>query len=319
MQQSSRLPRNFARLAFATTLLTLGLIVFGAVVRVTDSGLGCGEHWPLCNGTIFPPLDNITAWIEWLHRLFAALIGVFGIAMLVVAVRAYRNQNRRVLNITIVAAVLFAIQSTLGAIVVLKSLPVLGVTLHLATAMLLLAALLLAAQVASYRPGLPTSASQVTALIYTTTALSLVIILTGALVRGSGATLACTDWPLCNGQIFPMQQGSLAVIHMIHRFAVMALGVSLVILTVVVYRERQDQRLRMLAVAALTVYLVQAAIGAMFVMSRAEAFWGAAHVGLAATTWAILVALSAIEWLNNHTISSGIIEQSWELQSNTSK
>ena len=164
MQQSFKPSRGFARLALATTLLTLGLIVFGAIVRVTDSGLGCGEHWPLCNGTIFPPLDNITAWIEWLHRLFAALIGIFGIAMLVVAVRAYRKQNRRVLNITIVAAVLFAVQSSLGAIVVLNSLPVLGVTLHLATAMFLLAFLLLAAVVASYRPGLSATSDRVTTL-----------------------------------------------------------------------------------------------------------------------------------------------------------
>ena len=54
--------RAFFTLALTTAALTLGLIVFGAVVRVTDSGLGCGNHWPLCNGSIFPPLDNITAW-----------------------------------------------------------------------------------------------------------------------------------------------------------------------------------------------------------------------------------------------------------------
>ena len=319
MQQSFKPSRGFARLALATTVLTLGLIVFGAIVRVTDSGLGCGEHWPLCNGTIFPPLDNITAWIEWLHRLFAALIGILGVAMLVVAIRVYRKQNRRVLTITIVAAMLFAVQSSLGAIVVLNSLPVLGVTLHLATAMLLLAFLLLAGLVASYRPGLSSTSNRVTTLAYTTTALSLVIILTGTLVRGSGATLACTDWPLCNGQILPVQQGSLAVIHMFHRFAVIALGISVVVLAIFVLRDRQDQRLRTSAVVALIAYFLQAGVGAMFVMSRAQAVWGAAHVGLAAITWAVLVALSAIEWLNNHTISNGITDQTWEFQPKASK
>ena len=78
-------PRLFSGLALTTALLTLGLIVFGAIVRVTDSGLGCGDSWPLCDGRILPPLDNLTAWIEWTHRLFAALIGVLGLATLVAA------------------------------------------------------------------------------------------------------------------------------------------------------------------------------------------------------------------------------------------
>ncbi|MBL8157211.1 MAG: COX15/CtaA family protein, partial [Anaerolineae bacterium] len=56
MQQVEARWGPFIRLALITALLTLGLIVFGAVVRVTDSGLGCGNHWPLCNGTVIPPL-----------------------------------------------------------------------------------------------------------------------------------------------------------------------------------------------------------------------------------------------------------------------
>ena len=122
----------FIALSLATALLTLGLIVFGAVVRVTDSGLGCGRDWPLCNGAVFPPLDNIAAWIEWLHRLFALLIGLFGLLMLALAWRRYRQVDRRVLNMTFAAAALFVLQSALGAIVVVLELPPTFVTLHLA-------------------------------------------------------------------------------------------------------------------------------------------------------------------------------------------
>jgi heme A synthase len=314
MEQQIR-PRLFTRLALVTALLTLGLIVFGAVVRVTDSGLGCGNHWPLCNGTIFPPLDNLTAWIEWLHRLFAALIGVFGVATLVVAIRAYRVQNRRVLGITVVAALLFALQSSLGAIVVVFDLPPTMVTLHLGTAMLLLASLLLAAVVAGYQPKVHYSADRVTSLAYLTAALSLVIILTGALVRGSGATLACVDWPFCNGQLFPSDQGEWALIHMIHRYSVLALGVSLLLLVWFALRERQDARTRTLAVCAGIAYLSQAAVGALFVLSAAAPVWGAAHVGFAATTWAFLVVLSAVEWLNSRQVSDGMKESQWKPQS----
>jgi heme A synthase len=288
----------FTRLALATSLLTLGLIVFGAVVRVTDSGLGCGNSWPLCDGTILPPFDNVTAWIEWLHRLFALLIGVLGLSMLFVAWRTYRKEKRLVLNATIVAAVLFFIQSALGAITVIFDLPPTVVTLHLATAMLLLAALLLATVGAWYRPTIRYVRDHVTMLVYVTTGLSLVIILTGALVRGSGATLACTDWPLCNGQIFPAQ-GRLELVHMTHRYAVAALGLTLLLVVWYVLQTRQDRNSRSLAVLALVAYVAQAGVGALYVFSLADPIWGAAHVGLAAATWALLVGLSIIETLNS--------------------
>ena len=290
--------RRFARLAFFTALLTIGLIVFGAVVRVTDSGLGCGSSWPLCDGTIFPPLDNLTAWIEWLHRLFAALIGAVGLVTLAAGWRV-RREHQAAFATVVAAALLFALQSALGALVVILDLPPTMVALHLGTAMLLLAALLLAGVVGMYRPRVRRASDQITLLTYITTALSLVIILTGALVRGSGATLACVDWPLCNGALFPFGQGQLAVIHMFHRLAVVALGVGLVLLVWQIRRSRPEVWSRRLAALALVFYLAQAGVGALFVLTSAAPLWGAAHVGLAAATWALLVMLSAVEFMES--------------------
>lgn len=300
MQQSMTQPgaRSFVWLAFATTALTLGLIIFGAVVRVTDSGLGCGNDWPLCDGRVIPPLDNITAWIEWLHRLFAVVIGLFGVATLAVAINAFRKQKRVVLYTTVAAAILFFVQSLLGALVVVLDLPPTMVTLHLGVAMLLLGALLLAGLGAMYKPKLTYSRDHFTTLLYITTALSLVIILTGALVRGSGATLACIDWPLCNGELFPVNQSQLAVIHMSHRYAVAGLGLTLGLLLWTAFTTRKSTIIRVLAGVTMLTYLMQAGVGAMYVFSIAAPFWGASHVALAAVTWALLVALSGIEIFN---------------------
>ncbi len=296
--------RWFAPLALTTALLTIGLIVFGAVVRVTDSGLGCGNHWPLCNGTIFPPLDNLTAWIEWLHRLFALLIGIFGLITLILAIIGYRKHNRAVLIATVVAAILFFAQSMLGALVVVLDLPPTFVTLHLGTAMLLLAALVVAALLAVYKPDAHYQADKFTSLTYATTALSLVIILTGALVRGSGATLACTTWPLCDGAILPTGAGQWAMIHMFHRLAVAALGVAVVMVVWMAFSLNRPRRIKSLAIAAGVCYLAQAAIGAMFVFTSAAPLWGALHVLFAALTWILFVSLSVFEALNTREIST---------------
>ena len=318
MQLQTDRPRWFTRLAVITALLTWGLIVIGAVVRVSDSGLGCGNDWPLCNGSILPPLNNITAWIEWSHRLVAMSIGVFGIGMLIAVFRTQRS-NKLAVGATIVAALLYAAQSGLGGSVVKAELSPTLVTLHLGTAMMLLASLLLAAVFAAYHPQTHYKSDSLTILVYFTTALAFIIILTGALVRGSGATLACVDWPLCNGQLLPFDQGRLATIHMLHRFAVAALGISLLLLVWQVLQNRQDQRLRLLAVLAFAAYLIQAAIGALFVLSAAAPIWGAAHVAVAGTTWGILVIFSVIEWLNSHDNAGQVTENSWKAQSDPTR
>src|SRR5260370_8141751 len=67
--------RRYTQLAWAAAVCTYLLIILGAIVRITGSGLGCGEHWPLCNGRLFPPLDLPTL-IEYGHRLAAALVVV---------------------------------------------------------------------------------------------------------------------------------------------------------------------------------------------------------------------------------------------------
>jgi heme A synthase len=299
-QTVSKQPRAFINLAMTTTLLTVGLITFGALVRVTDSGLGCGNSWPLCNGTVIPPLDNLTAWVEWSHRLIAILIGLLGIGMLVLAVRGYQKNNRAVVTITFIAAGLFAFQSGLGALVVIFDLPPTVVTLHLASAMLLLATLLLSVIFAWHRPPpVQTSRDNVTTLAYVTMALSLLIILTGALVRGSGATLACPDYPLCNGEVLPFGQGALETVHMMHRFAVVGLGLMLIMLVWYVYRGGRSALLRRLSLLALVLYFSQAIVGAFFVLSSASPIWGVAHVGLASSVWALLVAICAIDTLNS--------------------
>ena len=286
---------GFYRLAWTTAALTWGLIVFGAVVRVTESGLGCGNDWPLCNGAIFPPLDNITAWIEWLHRLFALLIGVLGLALLV---WSWRRQ-RRAFGMVALAALLYLLQSALGAIVVFLDLPPTFVTLHLGCAMLLLGALLGAAVAARYQPSQPYQSDGVTQVALINAAFALLIILTGALTRGSGATLACTEWPQCSpGTWLPLDHGHLALVNLVHRLSALAMALSLVLLMWQARRHRSEALVLRLAWAAGIFYLLQIGVGAMFVISRAGAAWGAAHVGLAAAVWGALVILLAVERIN---------------------
>ena len=75
------------RLAYSTLGLAYALIVFGAIVRISGSGMGCGDHWPRCFGRWFPPMDQPTLVIEWTHRLLAAITVAMVAVLVMVALR----------------------------------------------------------------------------------------------------------------------------------------------------------------------------------------------------------------------------------------
>src|SRR5216684_3701059 len=209
---SPPMTRRFTRLAWTAATFTYLLIILGAIVRITGSGLGCGEHWPLCNGKLLPPLDLPTL-IEYGHRLAAAAVSV-----LVAALAVYGWWLRReapsstALHRSGVAAyvalMLLLLQVALGAVTVKLSLPPWTVILHLGTAMLLLATLIV---IASGRPITPPSRVGLAALT-----LGFVTVLFGALTANLGAASACLGFPLCNGQVVPAGN-YLQHIHWTHR------------------------------------------------------------------------------------------------------
>ena len=99
-----------------------GLIVLGGVVRITGSGMGCGDHWPRCDGEWFPPLDLPTL-IEIGHRWAAALVSLLVLAVALVAWRRHRAEPRAPRRRPPSPLVLLVVQVLLGAVTVKLALP----------------------------------------------------------------------------------------------------------------------------------------------------------------------------------------------------
>jgi heme A synthase len=274
--------RRYTLLAWTAAAATYLLIVLGAIVRITGSGMGCGDHWPLCNGHLFPPLHDIGTVIEWSHRLVAALVSI-----LVVGLAGYAWRLRRIPGLApgvspasrapFVALGLLVLQVLLGAITVKLELPAWTVILHLGTAMLLLATLLIAA---SPPDPLSTSWRGGTAALLS---IAFITVLFGALTANLGAAAACTGFPLCNGQIWP-SAGGLAVIQWIHRLLAYALFASVV---GTAWRSRRRGAWGVVALVTL-----QVVVGAATVLSGLPPALQAAHVAVGAAVWAGLVLLS---------------------------
>jgi len=290
--------RRFRLLAWAAAACTYLLIVLGAVVRITGSGLGCGEHWPRCHGRWFPPLDDVGTLIEWNHRLVAALVTVLVVGVAALAWWESRDRGWGMRDgaerltaqppsrLTHVALALLITQILLGAVVVKLALPPWTVVLHLGTAMLLLATLLiLATQPAGplgFSPGFPPGFRPGSVVL----GLAFVTVLFGALTANLGAASACLGFPLCNGQLVPAGN-YLQHLHWLHRLLGFALLASLAWWA---WRTRRAG-----VVAALVLVLLQIGIAAAMVLLALPRGLQVAHAAIGTAVWAALVLAAQAE------------------------
>jgi protoheme IX farnesyltransferase len=292
--------RLLRRLAWTGAALAFGLIVLGGVVRITGSGMGCGDHWPRCNGEWFPPLDLPTM-IEIGHRWAAALVSAVVLAIAAVAWIRHRSEPH-LRNPATLALVLLVAQVLLGAVTVKLALPPWVVITHLANAMVLLAVLLVTALRAGTGAQLALSQSKGGAplprhphhgLVWGTAALGYVVILVGANVANLHAGLLCLGFPLCNGALLP-PAAPLASLPWAHRM--LAFGFLGLVLALLIRlgsgRSPDERRLSRYVAVVLGITLTQIGVGAAMVLGLLPPGLRAAHLLVGTLLWAALVLMT---------------------------
>jgi len=287
------LPSSYRGLVWLTLLATLLVTIWGGIVRVTGSGLGCPD-WPLCHGQFLPSLDLATR-IEWVHRLLALLSGLGVAALALWTIVRYRSEPL-LLPLAVSAGILFVLQAVIGGVVVVLELPHTWVTAHLANAEILLALLTILAVVVRW-PGAVTLARPDAAAWLSLSALvaTFGLLLTGAYVRGADAATACVTWPLCDGAALPTDVSQL--IHMLHRYASAAVGALVVVAAVAAWRQpHRHPALRPLVALTLALFVAQIAIGAANPITGFAPWALGAHPAVATLLWCALVALVAVQW-----------------------
>jgi heme A synthase len=282
--------KTIRTLSFWTAGFAYALIVLGAVVRITESGMGCGDDWPLCNGQVIPAFTDHHVVIEYFHRIAA-----LGLMALMAALALYTFARRRDLGVSgprgplwavLLALVLLVAQVLLGAITVWLELHASAVILHLGTALAFLATLMLA----GFRAG-PVREERRDGLyrgIMAALALSALTILIGGLTATTGASIACQGFPLCNGEIWPASGGGLAHVHWMHRLLAYGLFLHLVGLAMRA-RRRSAPQVRPAVWTAAAVATAQVIIAAAMVLSLLPASLRALHAAFGVGVWVALV------------------------------
>ena len=297
----------FQGLAWATVISVFAMLVLGGVVRVTESGLGCGDDWPLCSGQWLPPLES-KAIIEYAHRVAASfLVGPLVAASAIAAWLRYRGEPWILWPAT-AALALVIVQALLGAATVVTELSAHMVMTHLAVAELTMACCVLVL-IMSYRGGMhgePPSwavgkASLFPPLSLAAAAALFLLLLSGSyLTNEPSATWACPAWPLCTndwGGFFPGNK--LAMIHMAHRWVALIAGLVVMYALHLGFRGRtQPPLIRMLSMSAVALFVAQSLVGAGVIWAGfgKDVELRALHLALASGVWALAAALAILSY-----------------------
>ena len=113
--------RTYRILAISVLALSVAVILWGAFVRATGSGAGCGSHWPLCNGVMVPRAPTLQTIIEFTHRLTSGLLLILMLALLVSAFRTF-PKGHPARAATVVSAIFLVVEALIGAGLVLLEL-----------------------------------------------------------------------------------------------------------------------------------------------------------------------------------------------------
>ncbi len=295
------LANRFARYAWVVLIYNLGVILWGAFVRATGSGAGCGSHWPLCNGQVVPQAPQVETLIEFSHRLTSGLSLLLVLAMFVWAWRAFPKGHSVRLGAGL-SLFFIVTEALIGAGIVLLELVADNASMaraawmaaHLLNTFLLLGALTLTAWWAS--GGEPVRLRRQGSLAWL---LGLGIGATLFLgMSGAVTALGDTLFPaasLAEGirQEFSPAANFMVRLRIFHPVIAVITGLYLVVAGGVTSFLRPTPLTRRLARSLTVLYLVQLGVGLLNVALLAPVWMQLVHLLLADFVWIALVLLAA--------------------------
>ncbi|MBE2225416.1 MAG: COX15/CtaA family protein [Anaerolineae bacterium] len=292
--------KNFATFAWILVVYTVLVILWGAFVRATGSGAGCGAHWPTCQGDVIHRPQSIETMIELTHRLMSGVFGILVLGLVVWAFRVFPKGD--MVQKTAVLTLIFTItESLLGAGLVLFELVAYNVSaarafaaaLHLVNTFLLLGFVTLTAWWGSGNPGIKLKQGKLTWLLGIGL-LAIMILSAAGAITALGDTIFPSD-TLLEG----IQQDVDPAAHFLVRLRVwhpvlaILSSVYLLYLAGYVMGERESANTRRWGKILRVIVVVQLIGGALNVILLAPVWMQMVHLLLADLLWISLTILSA--------------------------
>ncbi|MDV6374706.1 COX15/CtaA family protein [Deinococcus arenicola] len=290
------------RLAWGALAYNVLVILWGAVVRLTGAGAGCGDHWPLCNGVVLPQNPTLHTIIEFSHRLTSGVSGLLAIALVGLAYLVTRPGHPARFGAVLTLG-LIILEGLVGGAQVLLGLtaqstdPARGFVqgIHLANTFLLLGALLLTALWASGGPRLRLR-GQGLAGLWSFTGLGLVLVLgmAGAVTALGDLLFLPADGTAIDTvrRDFAASAGVIENLRVVHPMLAVLTAVFLVWLGIFLRRERPSPDVQRWSLYLWGILGLQMVAGFANVALKAPAWMQLTHLLLACGLWLTAVMLT---------------------------
>ena len=275
-------------LGYFAVALAFFQIVFGAIVRITGSGMGCGDHWPKCEGRFFPPLDRPDLIIEVTHRYIALALSLVVLALLVSAIARHRSGGPDLRKPAWLATALVIAAALLGAVTVKLVLPPLVVVTHKTLAIALLATLAWFTAAAggfgaATQSSVPPATLRTQRSTFTFAALIFLIVVLGALTANVPAAAgSCAGFPHCR-EVFA--DGVPLWLHLAHRLLAFAVLGHAIGVFIGARRRTESGVIRRGALLALVLVVAQVLLAAAMVEMAFPPVLRSAHQALGSLIW----------------------------------
>ncbi len=290
------------RFAWGVLAYFVAVILWGAVVRATGAGAGCGDHWPLCNGTVIQHSPRAATIIEFTHRLTSAISFFSVVALLIWTFAA--TVKGHVARAAVTAAVIFTlVEAAIGALLVELGLTAQSrsplrapyLALHLTNTLLLVAALTVTAHMLGRREGFLRGKIRLAAPWGAVGALLafLIVGVTGSLTALGDTLFPATSLDSALAQDFSSRSAWLVRWRWTHPTVAFLAGAFLIWLLVRAAKQRTHWDNRGLSALVLALLAAQYVLGVLDVAWLAPVWLQIVHLLGADALWAALVVLAA--------------------------
>ncbi len=318
-----KLQRSLKWFSVLTTIGMLLILLGGALVTKTESGMGCGRSWPLCNGQLIPEEVTSELIIELAHRVVSGSVGIMLIILSIMAWRAI-GHIRETKFLVITSLLFLILQGLIGAAAVIWGQSDFILAAHFGISLVsfstvFLLTLLIFEVDKKFQAEKLILDKRMKKHIVGVTLYSFIVVYSGALVRHVNASLVCRDWPLCLNDQPGLPTNMYEWVQMGHRAAA---GLIFIWIGYIMYLAIKHYRHEKIVywgwIISFILVSLQVTAGAFIVFLRGNLFIALAHAFFISCLFGMLSYFILLTYRSNHNSTDLQSEQTAEMKSSSS-